>query len=215
MFHRHRAVYLAGLGLVAAISGLLTAALPALGLFLTVADSLAPSDAIFVLEGGTPAREVEAAALFHRGYAPRVVLALARDPVPDIARKLAGEPSPQERAARVLAHAGVPAGAVVRLSRVVENSDQELAGDFAFARAEGLRRVILVTSPYHTRRVRIIWRSRYGHAITALVYPTSYERWDPTHWWRSRRYLEWTVHEVFGIANFYLGGPLRTFDRAE
>jgi uncharacterized SAM-binding protein YcdF (DUF218 family) len=215
MFPGHRVVYAVSLGVVAAFCAVLTVGLPALGLFLTVADPLEPSDAIVVLEGGTPAREVEAAALFHRGYAPRVVLALARDPLPEVARRLAGEPPPQERAARVLVHAGVPALAIVRLTSVVENSDQELAADFAFARRQGFRRVILVTSPYHTRRVRIIWRSRYGRAIIASVYPTSYERWDPARWWRSRRYLESTVHEVFGIANFYLGGPLRTFDGKE
>ncbi len=145
----------AGALLAAAAVGVLR-----LGLFLVVADPLQPSDAIFVLEGKTPAREVEAAALYRRGLAPRIVVAHARDPMP-LARRLSGEPTPQERAVRALAHLGVPPEAVVRLTREAENTQQELAADFEYARAQGFRRVILVTSPVHTRRVRVIWRARY------------------------------------------------------
>jgi uncharacterized SAM-binding protein YcdF (DUF218 family) len=219
MFRRHPKIrctlVLTTVVLVGALAALGIVVLPVAGLYLTVSDPLEPSDAIFVLEGRTPAREIEAATLYHRRYAPRVVLTLARDPIPAIARRLAGEPMPQMRAQRVLQHAGVPADAIVRLSRVVENTDQELAADFDYARASGFRRVILVTSAYHTRRVKVIWASRYGRALPALVHPTPYEHWDPARWWRSRHYVEWTVHELFGILNFQLGAPLRTFAREE
>ncbi len=201
--------------LAVAIPTFVAVALPAVGLFLTVADRLEPSDAIFVLEGDTPVRELEAAALYHRGLAPRIVLTLARDQVPEVARRLAGEPAPQERAAQVLRRVGVPAQAIVRSLRVVDNTAEELRADFDLARSQGFRRVILVTSPYHTRRVRVIWRARYARALPAVVYPTSYERYSPERWWQSRRYLEATGHEIFGIANFYLGSPLRTFDPEE
>lgn len=68
--------------LVTGIVALARIALPAVGLFLLVADPLEPSDAIFLLEGGTPARELEAAALYRRGYAPVVVVVQGRDPIP-------------------------------------------------------------------------------------------------------------------------------------
>src|SRR3989442_12822085 len=117
------------LGLAAVLSLFIPSGIKATGLYLVVADRLAPADAIYVLEGMTPAREVEAAILYRRRLAPRVVLALARDPTP-IARRLAGEPTLQERAARVLTRMGVPARAIVRLSHPVENTEQELATDF-------------------------------------------------------------------------------------
>ena len=198
------------LGTVAAL-GAIGLAAPSLGRYLVVADPLKPSRALFVLEGSTPAREVEAAALYHRGYAPVVVLSLARDPV-DVARGLAGEPPPQERAARALHHLRVPDTAVVRLTRRVENTAQELAIDYDYARRRGFDRVILVTSPSHTRRVRLIWNHRYERTIPALIHPTPYESFAADGWWRSRRDLEETAHEVFGIMHFYLGSPLPTFD---
>src|SRR5262249_61839097 len=161
-------VLLPVLGVVAAV-GL---GIPALGAALVVANDLQPSEAIFVLDGGTPVRELEAGTLYRLGYAPRVVVARGRDAI-SVARRVSGEPSRQERAVRVLRHVGVPDAAIVTLSQEVDNTVQELAADFAFATKQGFRRVILVTSANHTRRVRVIWNSRYERRIPALVYPTS------------------------------------------
>ena len=199
--------------LVPFVGGLITAR--GLGSWLVVHEPLARSDVIFVTDGQTPQRELEGAALFLEGWAPRVALTLPRDPVPEEARRLAGEASPQEYASRILRRRGVPEGAIVRLDRMVENTREELQADFDYARAHGFRRGIIVSSPYHTRRIRMIWRSRFGDEIPAVVRVTRYEPGDPARWWRSRRSLEAISHEVFGIANFLLGSPIPTFDRGE
>ena len=209
----HRVVVALGLLAIVVIAGLIT--LRRLGTWLVVNEPLARSDIIFVVDGQTPQRELEGAALFLEGWAPRVALTLPRDPTPADVRRLAGEPAPQERAWQVLRRRGVPETAIVRLERVVENTDQELRVDFDYARAHGFRRVIIVSSPYHTRRVRMIWRSRFGDEIPVSVRVTRYEPLDPSRWWRSRRSIEASSHEVFGIANFLLGSPIPTFDRNE
>lgn len=185
-------------------------ALPELGAWLVVADPLVPSDAIFVLEGRTPSREVEAASLYHRRLAPVVVVSLARDPI-NIARILARLPPGQNVASRVLVTVGVPEGAILRLDVEVQNTKEELAVIADTARARGFRRVILVTSPSHSRRVRIIWDAQ-ASGIQAIVYPSSYERFDARRWWRSRHGVESLLHELGGIANFKLGSVLPTFD---
>jgi len=198
--------------LVAAVAGAaaVAIALPALGTWLVVADALAPSDAIFVLEGRTPSREVEAAALYHRGLAPMVGLSRVRDPQ-SLARHLARQPPVQDLARGVLVNLGVPARAILRLDPEVQNTVEELVAIADVSGARGFRRVILVTSPAHTRRVRIIWDARAG-SITALLHPTSYETFDARRWWRSRHGVETMLHELGGIANFRLGSPLPTFD---
>ncbi len=183
-----------------------------LGPWLVVADPLARSDAILVLEGLTPLRELEAAALFREGWAPRIVLTLARSPIPDEARRLAGDPEPQERAARVLRRGDVADSHIVRLDRPVENTLEELTVGFEYARAHGFRRVIVVSSPYHMRRVRIIWNSRFEREVPGLVRPTRYEPVDPARWWRSGRSLEEALHEAVGIVHFFIGTPIPTFD---
>ena len=184
-----------------------------LGPWLVVDEPLARSDVIFVTDGKTPERELEGAALFQEGWAPRVALTRPRDQVAEDVRRLAGEPLPQERGALILRRRGVPEAAIVRLERIVENTREELQADFDYARAHGFRRVIIVSSPYHTRRIRMIWSSRFDAEVPAIVRVTRYEPVDPARWWRSRRSLEEISHEVFGITNFLLGSPLPTFDR--
>jgi uncharacterized SAM-binding protein YcdF (DUF218 family) len=183
---------------------------PALGTWLVVADPLAPSDAIFVLEGKTPAREVEAAALYHRRVAPLVAISHARERG-TLARHLAGQPSGQDVAHAALRHLGVPERAILRLQPEVDNTEEELDVIADVARARGFRRIVLLSSPSHTRRIRMIWDARPRPA-TALVHPTSYETWDAPRWWRSRHGVESMVHELGGMANFRLGSVLPTFD---
>lgn len=199
------ALVAAALCAVAAVIGV-----PALGAWLVVADPLAPSDAIFVLEGRTPAREVEAAALFHRRLAPVIGISRARES-DTVARRLARLPAAQATAALVLHTVGVPDGAILRLDREVQNTVEEIAVITDVCRSRGYRRVIVVTSPSHTRRVRVIWNAR-GGGIAALVHPTSYETFNARRWWRSRHGVEEVVHELGGIANFRLGSILPTFE---
>ena len=184
-----------------------------LGPWLVVNEPLERSDVIFVTDGQPPQRELEGAALFLEGWAPRVVLTLPRDRVSEEVRRLAGEPPPQERGSLILRRRGVPEAAIVRLGRIVENTTEELRADFDYARAQGYRRVIIVSSPYHTRRIRMMWGSRFEAEIPAVVRVTRYEPVDPAAWWRSSRSLEEISHEVVGIANFLLSGPIPTFDR--
>jgi uncharacterized SAM-binding protein YcdF (DUF218 family) len=187
--------------------------LPALGTWLIVADPLGPSDAIFVLDGKTPAREAEAAALYHRRLAPVVGISHARERG-TIARRLARFPADQDVAHTALSNLGVPERAILRLEPEVQNTVEELAVIADVARTRGFRRVILVSSPSHTRRVRTIWDAR-PRPVTALVHPTSYESWDAQRWWRSRHGVELVIHELGGMVNFRLGSVLPTFDDRE
>jgi uncharacterized SAM-binding protein YcdF (DUF218 family) len=207
---RRALLVLAGLGL--ALAAGLWLGIPRVGRVLVAVDPPGPADAIFVLAGATPARELGAAAVYHLQLAPRVVISRAHDSMASL-RELAGEGTMQDRAVRVLAHRGVPPEAIVALERVVDNTAEELAADFDYAHRQGFRRIILITSPAHTRRVRIIWHARYQATMPALVLSTAYQRWDPDRWWRSRDALGATVHELTGIAHFYMGSPLPTFDR--
>lgn len=185
-------------------------ALPALGTWLVVADPLVRSDAIFVLEGRTPSREVEAASLYHRRLAPIVAVSRARDPL-DVPRRLARLPPIQDFAGVVLTNVGVPRHAILRLDPEVQNTKEELAVIDGVARARGFQRIILVTSPSHTRRVRILWDAR-GSVVAAVIHPSSYETFDARRWWRSRHGVEGMIHELGGILNFTLGSVLPTFD---
>ena len=155
------------------------------GSWLVVVDPLVKSDAIFVLDGKSPHRELEAAVLFREGWAPRVVIARPRSDVAEEVRRAFDLPPEQEGAFRLLRRGGVPEGAIIRLDRIVDNTLQELEVDFDYAQTHGFRRVIIVSSPYHTRRIRLIWRTRFEREVPAVIRATRYESVQPTRWWRS------------------------------
>ena len=185
----------------------------ALGPWLVAVDPLVKSDAILVLDGKTPHRELEAVMLFRAGWAPRIVISHPRSDLAEEVRREFELPPEQDYVLRVLRGAGVPTSAIVRLDRIVDNTLQELEAAFDYARGQGFRRLIIVSSAYHTRRVRFIWRTRFEREVPAVIRATRYEVIEPTRWWRSRRSIEDVTHEVGAIAHFLLGSPIPTFDR--
>jgi len=213
MAQRSRRVFVVLLACAVILLALGVAGACRLGPWLVEADPLVRSDVIFVAEGKTPFRELEAAALFREGWAPRVALTLPRSDLSAEVRRLSGALTEQEEGTRVLQHAGVPRGAILWLDRRVENTLQELQADFDYASTHGFRRVIIVSSPYHLRRVRVIWRAGFEREIPAVVRGTRYEPVEASRWWASRRSVESAMHEAAGIAHFLIGSPLPTFDR--
>jgi uncharacterized SAM-binding protein YcdF (DUF218 family) len=185
----------------------------AVGAWLVAVDPLVKSDAILVLDGKTPHRELEAVMLFRAGWAPRIIISHPRSDFPEEARREFELAPQQDGVLRLLRNAGVPQTTIVRLDPIVDNTLQELAVAFDYARGQGFHRIIIVSSAFHTRRIRFIWRTRFERELPAVIRATRYEMVDPTRWWRSRRSIEDVTHEIAAIAHFFLGSPIPTFDR--
>jgi uncharacterized SAM-binding protein YcdF (DUF218 family) len=177
-----------------------------LGAWLVVSEPLRPADAIVVLAGGTPQREIAAADLFRQGLAPRVVLSLALIPRHHAALVGLGirPHEPQAEARLVLEGHGVPASAILALKVPVKITEAELALVRETVEAAGLRRVILVSSADHGRRIKMIWAD-VGGSVEALVYSVRDETFLPDRWWRDRRMIELLLHEYLGITAYRLG----------
>ena len=65
--------------------------------------------------------------------------------------------------------------------------------------------VILVTSKYHTRRTRLTWNYITAGRSQPIVRAASQDRFDPDHWWQTRRFILSGVKEYLGIVNYYAG----------
>ena len=200
-------VAIAVLGLV--LVGLLHR--PALSLIadvLVVQEPLQRSDAIVVVAGGTPAREAYAADLFRQQWAPRVVI--SRPATTNSIRQLTAlgvrALDLQGESRLALEKLGVPADRIVPVHEAARTTEPELDLVHKLGRAEGYRRVILVTSPQHTRRVKVIWeRESRKDGIEGLVVAAPDTDVDLTDWWRKRRSAEKVLHEYLGLAAIYLG----------
>jgi uncharacterized SAM-binding protein YcdF (DUF218 family) len=182
-------------------------ALRLIGRSLVVEDALVPADAIVVVAGGIPTHEATAAGLYRRGWAPLVVL--SNNFTPDRVRQLialGARPLDFQGESRlVLEKHGVPPDAIVALSVPVKTTEAELRLVAETVRAKGWRRIILVTSPHHSRRVKLVWTREAPVDIEGLVALVKGNDFPGDGWWRKRRQAEAVLHEYLGLAAIYLG----------
>ena len=207
MTARARGLVVAALVLVALAVVAHGPALRLIGRALVVEDPVTKADAIVVVAGGTPSREETAATLFREGLAPDVVL--SNPFTPDRVRHLiamgARRLDYQGEARVVLEHRGVPAKAIVALPQPVKTTEAELKAVGELARSRGWRRVILVTSPQHSRRVKLVWWRQAPSDIQSIVRIAQDDDFLDGDWWRKRREAEAVLHEYLGLAAIYLG----------
>jgi uncharacterized SAM-binding protein YcdF (DUF218 family) len=181
------------------------------GRWLVVEDPLEKAQSIAVLSGGMPLRAVEAAKLYREGYAPEIWL--TRNAEPAASLKEMGIPFVGEEFynLRVLVHEGVPAEAIRVLPEPIINTADEMAaistelGRRAQLEADKNRRVIIVTTKAHTRRVRTLWRKLAGTRGQAIVRAASGDTFDGAHWWRNTTDALDVVREVLGLLNAWAG----------
>lgn len=173
---------------------------------LSIEDALTEADAIVVVAGGAPFRERAAADLYAQGWAPRILISRPTNP-PGVEALVSLGVRPldlQAESRAALVHFGVPASAVVALSEPVRITEEELGVVKREAQARNWRRLILVSSAQHTRRVKTIWYRRGNGDVEAIVRGNPYDR-PQGPWWRDRRLAEGVLHEYLGLVAIYLG----------
>lgn len=201
------------LRLVAIVLGLMLIASSGLGYnaarWLRSADVPAQASAIIVLAGRYE-RSMHAADLYRAGHAPRVVLSEAvREKIWSQLEELGIRlPSVPEVHRRVLQAKGVPAERIEPLGRpALSTADEALAIAERFGQPGAS--VIVVTSPSHVMRARlIIERALEGRGVKLMVCATPYEAF-PDEWWRSQDAAREVLLEWVKIGFFMAGGRFR------
>jgi uncharacterized SAM-binding protein YcdF (DUF218 family) len=179
-----------------------------LGTFLYAEDPLQRADAICVLAGTRMERPLEAADLFLNGWAPHVVLT---EEVPDpgiaaLERRGMGLPTNAEIARDVMVRLGVPTAAIEILPEIHNSTAHEAETFRATALARRWKRLIVVTSKFHTRRGGFaVRRALKGSGVEVVMRGSSYDRADPHHWWRTRADVRWATSESQKLAAYMLG----------
>jgi uncharacterized SAM-binding protein YcdF (DUF218 family) len=211
-----RAAYRRRLGIIAATLLLMLAAIAAfrgIGRWLIVQDPLDRSDAIVVLSGGMPYRAIEAAKIYNEGMAPQVWLTHPANPS-DVLNQMGIPFEGEETYSRaVLLHEGVPPSAIQILPVEIVNTEDEERVIIAGMQAARAHRVIVVTSPPHTRRVRALWRKLAPPGLALIVRPAMEDDFDANHWWGTTRDSLAVIREITGLLNTWAGLPLRPAQR--
>ncbi|MFY9751260.1 MAG: YdcF family protein [Candidatus Acidiferrales bacterium] len=155
-------------------------------------DSPEISDAIVVLAGDNydADRAARAAELFKAGWAPRIVAS---------GHYLRPYASASEFEQRDLEQRGVPAAAIVPLPLRVGNTIEEAREVSEFLAAHRWRKILLVTSNYHTRRSEYVYARLLapGSELRVIAAPDS--QYDPNNWWRQRESVKIFFQEMGGF----------------
>lgn len=155
-------------------------------------DSLVRSDAIVVLAGGSPMRELEAADLYRAGWASRLVL--TQEPEPPVHAELRHRGLQVETAIQGrlddLRDFGVPRDAVIVLDGTVMSTAAEAEVVAAAVERARFRSIIVVTSPFHTARARFIFGRVLGGSDVQIRYRgSSADPFTAETWWQNRGML--------------------------
>jgi uncharacterized SAM-binding protein YcdF (DUF218 family) len=161
------------------------------GEFWIVDDAPEASDVIIVLSGDNydAVRASRAAALFRAGLAPHVVAT---------GRALRSYATTTDLMKHDLVEHGVPAAAIIPLTHHADDTREEAVAVSEFVASHGWKKILLVTSNYHTRRAEYIYERTLPPGTQLRVISAPDTEYDPQSWWRTREGVKLFLHEAGG-----------------
>ncbi len=175
-----------------------------------VEDADNKADALIVLSDDNfyADRATRAAELFREGKAPIVVASGRR------LRPMAGIAELMEHD---LVERGVQKDKIVRLAHDADNTQEEAEALTKLAAQRKWHSVIVVTSNYHTRRARYIFRRVFPQGIEVRVASAHDGDFDPQHWWEKRKSVKRLTREFAGmaVAIWELHGKSETSEKSQ
>jgi len=170
------------------------------------------ADAIVVLGGGY-SRPLYAADLYLQGRAPVVYVGRVIPPKDArILKEVDVDLPPQEEIyRRILVRKGVPKDAVRLYGNRLISTAQEAKALKEIFKGEP-KTIIIVTSPFHVRRAKLIFEDILPEC-TILAVKTPYEPF-PKKWWATQRSALNVVSETSKFLFYLAGGRFTTFDAA-
>ena len=150
-----------------------------------------PSDAIVVLGGDNYGadRAEKAAELYKAGWAQTVLAS---------GKFLRSYASTADFTQRDLTERGVPTDHVVKLTHHAEDTMQELMIIERQATTRNWKRLLIVTSNYHTRRTHMLSQGIFPQGFQVRVISAPDSEYDPDHWWQRRASVKIFFHEFVG-----------------
>ena len=160
-----------------------------LGMYLSPSDTLTKADAVVVVSGDDD-RIKHAVDLYKQGYASKLIMSgAAREGFISNALIMHIEAS----------RAGVPNEAVI-MEEKAYNTFENAVYTKEIVLAQGMQNIILVSSPYHQRRVYETFKSVFrGSGVKLQNSPSPYAKWKPNSWWQSERQLHLTQEETLKL----------------
>jgi uncharacterized SAM-binding protein YcdF (DUF218 family) len=158
------------------------------------------------MAGSVADRAIAAADLYAQGLAPTVVLTRERLPPDLVALRARGADLPENDvlSARLLGELGVPEGAIVVLPERAISTENEARNIAAVVCRDGIASLIVVTSPWHTRRTRMILARALPPNVQLTVRPAPAAAFPAARWWSERWAAKHVLTEYEKLAHWWL-----------
>jgi len=167
-----------------------------------VNDPLSRADVIVVLGGGPETRPFEAAKLLRQGLAPKILL--MNPAAPEAWKQGVAFAEPNLDRAMLLRKA-VPDSNIVMVAQIVSSTDEESLAVRDWAQTNQIRKLILVTDIFHTRRARWLFCQRLNPlGIQVQVDAVPVREYAASDWWRHELGQQAFQSEVLKYAYYRL-----------
>lgn len=152
----------------------------------------AHADAIVVLgdDNFHGDRATRAAELYRQGVAPVVVAS---------GRRLRPNAGVSELIEHDLAERGVPKEKIMPFTQDADSTKEEAEALAKLAGGQHWKRLVIVTSNYHTRRARYIFAKVFPKAIAVSMAAAPDGDFNPDRWWEKRKSIKLFAREVSGM----------------
>ena len=162
------------------------------GGFWVAGDSPESSDAIVILgnddyDGDRAARAAE---LFKAGWAPHIIAS---------GQYFRPYASAADLESHDLTEHGVPANAIIKLPHRARDTREEAIEISNALSSHSWKKVLIVTSNYHTRRARYIFQRTLPPGSEFHVIAAHDPAYDPDSWWRTRSGVKIFFRETFAF----------------
>lgn len=163
--------------------------------FLVVSEQPVQADLIRVL-GGSPDRYLYGAELYKQGYAPKILFSLWDDYMPLLQR------SKTEIISEYAIAEGIPEDAIDFAP--AESTYHEAQITKTMIESNRLNSVLVVSSPYHMRRIKMIFDHVIGDRAELIYVPVPDEWTDfRRDWWTNEESTVALLHEYIAIPYYF------------
>ncbi|HTX92885.1 MAG TPA: YdcF family protein [Anaerolineales bacterium] len=171
---------------------------------LVVSDTPRAADIIFLLNGDYNTRPQRAAELYRQGLAPLIVIARSENtPAVDLGLV----PNDTDISVEVMQKLGVPPDKILVLAFPggVTSTFDEASALHRYIQSHPVHTVLLVTSAFHTRRARWIFkRELAGTPIELKMVAVPYQGFDQTNWWKNETGLITLNNEYIKLIYYFV-----------
>ncbi len=179
--------------------------LRAVGGLLDASSAPEACEALFVLSGAPIDRGQHAAKLFHAGIAP-VLVCTGELPHATVQKICALDYTEAHSTRHVLLECGVKPAAV-RILGVGTSTREECKALVEYAKKNGWKKVGVVSSLFHTRRIaRTVSPLAQAAGLTVKVFGAPSLDFDERQWWRSENGLIFVNNEYVKLFYYAFGG---------